>query len=139
MASVCKVGMGYCEPQKKTGYGAKVGACAGLAAGLVRAYIKRDMLNQMNDMYIAAGHSVKGARAAQIVGVGIAVGLMTVLGALIGKGVEKVINHFNKDNPRGVIPGKNPHQPIYYVKDEAFEKYRKAPQDLRSAQADFDE
>lgn len=139
MASVCKVGMGYNESQKKKGYGAKVGACAGLAAGLVRAYIKRDMLNQMNDMYISAGHSVKGARAAQIVGVGVAIAILTGVGAPIGKGVEKVINHFNKDNPRGVIPGKNPHQPIYYVKDEAFEKYRKAPQDLRSAQADFDE
>ena len=62
MASVCKVGMGYNESQKKRGYGAKVGACAGLAAGLVRAYIKRDMLNQMNDMYISAGHSVKGRK-----------------------------------------------------------------------------
>lgn len=132
MASVCKVGMGYCEPQKKTGYGAKVGACAGLAAGLARVYVKRGLLNQMNDVFIAAGHSLRSARAAQIVGVGVAIAILTGVGALVGKGVEKVINHFSKNKPKGVMPGKNPKQPIYNEKDETFEKYRKAPMVMRT-------
>ena len=113
------------NPQKKSNIGTKIGAGIGLAVGAVRLYQTRNLINELGDQLILAGQSKAAANAAKGLGAFGAVALFVGVGALVGKGVQKLVNHFKKDKiePKGVIPGENPN-PQPKVEGNPFEKYR---------------
>ncbi len=133
MNSVSAVGAGMngenSKPNKKSNLGAKIGAGVGVAIGAVRAFKKREMINQLGDSLILAGQSRAVANISKVAGVAVGIGLLAAVGSLVGKGVEKLINHLKKDEPKGVLPGGDPNKKPE-VEGDPFEKYRKAPQDL---------
>ena len=115
--------------EKKTNYGSKIGAGIGIATGIARTFVKRGIIKDLGGNLIISGHSPAVARSSQVLGIALGIGLLAGLGALIGKGVEKIVNIFKKDEPKGVIPGGNP-KPTLKVEGDPFEKYRKAPQSV---------
>ena len=70
MNSVSAVGAGMngvnSKPNKKSNLGAKIGAGVGVAVGAVRAFKKREMINQLGDSLILAGQSRAVANISKI-------------------------------------------------------------------------
>ncbi len=128
------IGANAVQPQKKSNLGTKIGAGVGLATGIVRVIQTKDAIKAMGDRLIMSGYPKGVATASKTLGVVGAVALMAGVGALIGKGVQKVVNHFKKDKPKagGVIPGKNPN-PVNVKPDaELIEKYGANNKNIRT-------
>lgn len=81
---------------KKSNTGAKIGAAAGLATGVVRTYLVRDALKTSAELALANGYSKAFVRSTQFMGIALAIGAMAGVGALIGAGIQKAVNHFKK-------------------------------------------
>ena len=81
---------------KKSNTGAKIGAAAGIATGVVRTYMVRDAIKTSSELALASGHSKFMVRSSQAVGIAVAVAVMAGVGALIGAGIEKAVKHFKK-------------------------------------------
>ena len=111
------------QPQKKANYGTKIGAGLGLAAGVARVFQTRGLVSDLSNQMLQAGLPKIITRVSTAVGVALALGLFTGAGALIGKGVQKLVNHFKKDEPKGVIPGKNPNPSNVKPDPALIEKY----------------
>ncbi|MBO6272417.1 hypothetical protein J6O48_06525 [bacterium] len=77
--------------------GAKIGAGVGLAAGLARTYAIKDLIKQTYHDSIELGKSKGAAKVGMGLGFAITTGLFIGTGALIGAGVQKLINHYKKD------------------------------------------
>lgn len=80
--------------KKNSNTGAKIGAGVGLAAGIARTFMKRDVINQLGDSLILRGYSKTVANSSKALGIALGVGLFVGAGALIGKGIQKLVNHF---------------------------------------------
>ena len=95
MTGINSVNVANCQ-YKKSNTGAKIGAAAGLATGVVRTYLVRDALKTSSELALANGYSKAFVRSTQFMGIALAVGAMAGVGALIGAGIQKAINHFKK-------------------------------------------
>lgn len=131
---VANVGLGVVnsQPQKKSNIGTKIGAGLGLAAGVARVIQERGRINEIGDQLIRSGYPKGAATASKLLGIVGAVALMSGVGALIGKGIQKVVNHFQKDKPKGVIPGKNPNPANVKPDADLIEKYGANAKNIRT-------
>ena len=84
------------KSQNKRDLGAKIGAGAGLAAGIVRAYRSRDAVKSINNEVIYSGVSKSIAKFSNFIGITVFLAITTGVGALVGKVIEKAVNHFKK-------------------------------------------
>ena len=87
----------YTPKKKSTKTGTLIGAGVGLAYSAANAIKNKGQIPAIIQEAVANGLSKNKAIACIVGGLAIGAALYTGLGAVIGKGVNAIVNHFKKD------------------------------------------
>lgn len=95
-----RVSVQQAATKKNSNLGTKVGAGVGLAAGVVNGYLRRNALDEYCKQMVESGASKNMAKFSKGFGLVAGIAIFTGLGALAGKGVQKLVEHFKKDEAK---------------------------------------